>query len=85
MADATYIRGANGAWVEVDVVDGRVVEVKRQRCPDCGAPVESIFDHVAGCPDDCKLCGKPNFDGPHTYGTNHRACELREAMEADRG
>lgn len=22
------------------------------RCPDCGAPVDNFFDHVAGCPDD---------------------------------
>lgn len=84
---ATFMRSATtGKLVEVDVVDGAVVEVpNRQRCPDCGGIVASIFDHVDGCPDDCKLCGKPNRDTPESYGTNHRACEQREAMEADLG
>jgi hypothetical protein len=53
MASATYVT-RNGTLVEIDVVDGAVVEVPaRVRCPECGEIVAGFFDHLAdGCPDD---------------------------------
>jgi hypothetical protein len=52
MADATFIM-RNGVFVEIDLVDGKVVEVPdRIRCPECAEVVRDFFDHVAdGCQD----------------------------------
>lgn len=42
MASATYLV-RNGQLVEVDVIDGKVVEVNYTRCPECGQRVENFF------------------------------------------
>lgn len=66
MASATYMRSATtGKMVEVDVVDGKIVEFPdRVRCPDCGEIVPDVFAHVACCPDTCFSCNDaPAGDG----------------------
>lgn len=53
-----------GQMVEVDVVDGKIVEFPdRVRCPDCGEIVPDVFAHVTGCTNPfCFKCGQVETD-----------------------